>query len=261
MDAAAVRVATNEYEEGNLAVLIDWLIVFVGRSRRKSPEDTPKARRQRAIKLAHERGGITKAASASSAAAPRDTNTVETTRRKHPSEDPAAIATGKAQAEQRAGTTTMDEEAQPDGTNEPLGHVQGHIQEVEHLFDEAKLKAIIKKADPQSAAGPSGLRYSHLQAALCDEQVAGNRRVRHACRFSAGFYPKSFGACTRAPICLRWDKRRDRSRAATFSEGLLAPIFAIDTARTSRTISSPGSVPGCSVRWGRDHGTNSHTGL
>ena len=55
----------------------------------------------------------------------------------------------------------MDEEAQPDGTNEPLGHVQGHIQEVEHLFDEATLKAIIEKADPQSAAGPSGLRYSH----------------------------------------------------------------------------------------------------
>ena len=61
----------------------------------------------------------------------------------------------------------MDEQAQPDETNEPLGHVQGHIQEVEHLFDEATLK----KANPQSAAGPSGLRYSHLQAAPCDELV------------------------------------------------------------------------------------------
>ena len=34
-------------------------------------------------------------------------------------------------------------------------HVQGHIQEVENLFDEATIKAIIKKANPQSAAGPS----------------------------------------------------------------------------------------------------------
>ena len=150
----------NEYEKGNLAVLIDWLILFVGRTRHKSPEDTPEARRQRASKLAHEREGITKAASAltSPAAAPRDTNTVETLLRKHPSEDPAVIANGKAQAEQRAGTTTVDEEVQPDGTNEPLGHVQGHIQEVEHLFDEAMLKAIIKKANPQNAADPSILR-------------------------------------------------------------------------------------------------------
>ena len=30
---------------------------------------------------------------------------------------------------------------------------------------------VIKKANPQSAAGPSGLRYSHLQAALCDDLV------------------------------------------------------------------------------------------
>ena len=173
MDAAAVRVATNEYEEGNLAVLIDWLIVFVGRSRRKSPEDTPEARRQRASKLAHERGGITKAASVltSPAAAHGDTNTAEALRRKYPSEDPAAIVNGKVQAEQRAGTPTVDKEAQADVTNEPLGHVQGHNPEVEHLFDEATLKAIIKKANPQSAAGPSRLRYSHLLAALGDELV------------------------------------------------------------------------------------------
>ena len=40
-----------------------------------------------------------------------------------------------------------------------------------NLFEEATVKAVIKKANPQSAAGPSGLRYSHLQAALCDELV------------------------------------------------------------------------------------------
>ena len=48
---------------------------------------------------------------------------------------------------------------------------QGQIQEMENLIEEATVKAVIKKANPQSAAGPSGLRYSHLQAVLCDELV------------------------------------------------------------------------------------------
>ena len=48
---------------------------------------------------------------------------------------------------------------------------QGQIPEMENLFGEATVKAAIKKANPQSAAGSSGLRYSHLQAALCDELV------------------------------------------------------------------------------------------
>ena len=36
----------NDYAEGNLTGLIDWLVVFAGRSRHKAREDTPKARRQ-----------------------------------------------------------------------------------------------------------------------------------------------------------------------------------------------------------------------
>ena len=42
---------------------------------------------------------------------------------------------------------------------------------MENLFEEATVKADIKKADPRSATGPSGLRYSHLQTALCDELI------------------------------------------------------------------------------------------
>lgn len=38
----------------------------------------------------------------------------------------------------------MNEEEQPDETSEPLGRVQGHMRDVEHLFDEATVKAIIK---------------------------------------------------------------------------------------------------------------------
>ena len=54
----------------------------------------------------------------STPAAPRDTNTLATLRRKYQSEDAAAIGNGKARAEQCIGTTTVDEEAQPDGTSE-----------------------------------------------------------------------------------------------------------------------------------------------
>ena len=163
----------NEYARGELTGLIDWLVVFAGRSRQKAREDTPEARRIRASKLAHQRGGITKAASAlvSPPAAPRDSRTLATLRGKHPTEDPAAIASGKAQAERLAGITAVGgQEQQPNVTPEPLA-AQGQIPEMENLFEEATVKAVIKKANPQSAAGPSGLRYSHLQAALCDELV------------------------------------------------------------------------------------------
>ena len=115
----------------------------------------------------------TKAASAlvSPPAARRDSRTLATLRGKHPTEDPVAIAPGKAQAERRAGITAVGgQEQQPNATSEPLV-AQGQIPEMENIFEEATVKAVIKKANPQSAAGPSGLRYSHLQAALCDELV------------------------------------------------------------------------------------------
>ena len=48
---------------------------------------------------------------------------------------------------------------------------QGQIPEMENLVVKVTVKAVIKKANPQSAAGLSGLCYSHLQAALCDELV------------------------------------------------------------------------------------------
>ena len=74
-------------------------------------------------------------------------------------------------ADRRAGITAVGgQEQQPNVISEPLV-AQGQIPEMENLFEEATVKAVIKKANPQSAAGPSGLRYSHLQAALCDELV------------------------------------------------------------------------------------------
>ena len=113
----------NECTRRERTGLIDWLVVFVGRSRKKAREDTPEARQIRAINLAHQRGGITKAASAliSSPAAPADSRALATQRGKHPTEDPAAIATGKAQVERRAGITAVSkQEQQPNETSEPL---------------------------------------------------------------------------------------------------------------------------------------------
>ena len=164
----------NEYKKGELTGLVDCLVVFAGRSRQKAWEDTPEARRIRASRLPHERGGIAKAASAliSPPGAPRDSRTRATLRSKPSTEDPAAIATGKAQAEQRAGISAVGEqEKQPNVTSELSLDAQGQIPEMENLFEKATVKAVIKKANPQSAAGPCGLRYSHLQAALCDELI------------------------------------------------------------------------------------------
>ena len=79
----------NEHTRGELTGLIDWLVVFAGRSRQKAREDTLEARRIRASKLAHERGDINKAASAliSPAAVPRNRRTLATLRSKYPTEN------------------------------------------------------------------------------------------------------------------------------------------------------------------------------
>ena len=217
-------------------------MVFAGRSRQKAREDTPEARRIRASKLAHQRGGITKAASAlvSPPAAPRDSRTLTTLRGKHPTEGPAAIASGKAQAERRAGITAVGgQEQQPNVTSETLV-AQGQIPEMENLFKEATVKADIKKVNPQSAADSSGLRYSPLQAALCDELVE-DLAASATLVFPAVFCPKFSGHCTRALTFSRWGKRRDQWRAVMFCGELLVLFSAADTARSWKTTSSPGA--------------------
>ena len=139
--------------------LINWLVVFAGRSRQKALY-APGARRIRASKLAHERGGIIKAAGAliSPPATPRNYRTLATLRSKHPTEDLTAVETDKARAEQRAGIITVGvQEQQSNVTTEPL-NAQGEIPGMKNLFEEASGKPVIKKANPQSATGPSGLR-------------------------------------------------------------------------------------------------------
>ena len=120
-------------------------MVFAGRRRQKAREDTPEARRIRASKLAHDKGGITKPVNVliSPPAAPQDSRTLATLRSKHLTEDPAAIVTGRARAEQREGIAAVGEqEHQPNVTSELLD-AQGQISEMENLFEEATVEAVI----------------------------------------------------------------------------------------------------------------------
>ena len=166
-------------------------MVFAGRSWQNAREDAPETRGRRASKLAHEIGEITKAASVmiSPPAAPRDSRTLVTLRSKHPTEHPAAIAMGKAQAEQRVGITGVGEQEQQPNVTSELLDAQGQIPEVENLFEEATVKYVINKANPQSAEGPSGLRYSHLKATLCDELVEDLAAFATLCLFQPCFAP------------------------------------------------------------------------
>ena len=214
--------------------LLGWLVVFAGRSRQKAREDTPEARRIRASKLAHQRGGTTKAASALifPPAAPRDSRTLATLRGKHPTEDPAATATGKAQAERCAGiTAVVEQEQQPNVTSEPLD-AQDHIPEMENRFEEAKVKVVIKKANPQSAAGPSGLRYSHLQAALCDELVE-DLAAFTTLVFSSRVFPQVFWTLPTSANLSAWGQK---ARPVACGDVLRRVIGAVFCRRYGRKL-------------------------
>ena len=149
----------NEYGRGELGPLIQWLLVYANCSSTRSLHDTPEARLKRATKLAHERGGITKAANilTSPAPAPRDENTLNLLRSKHPLEDPDRIAEGKEEALNHTKSTSSN--------------LQGIVKPAQDPFNADAIRAAIRKANPQSAPGPSGLRYCHLQDALCDDLV------------------------------------------------------------------------------------------
>ena len=77
-------------------------------------------------------------------AAPRDYRTLATLRSKHPTEDPTAIATGNARAEQRTGITAVGEQEQQPNVTTELLDAQDQIVEMENLFKEATVKAVIK---------------------------------------------------------------------------------------------------------------------
>ena len=124
-----------------------------------------------------------------------------------PQRTPERLQQVKRGRNNRAGITAVGEqEQQPNVTTKPLD-VQGQIPEVDSLFDEATAKAVIKKANPRRAAGPSGLCYSHLQAALCDELVDDFAALSQCLSFSVVFRSRYSEHCTRALAYLRWGQQ------------------------------------------------------
>ena len=119
-----------------------------------------------------------------------------------------------------------------------LLNAQGLIPEMENLFEEATVKAILKKINPQNAAGPSGLRYSHLQAAPCEELVE-DLAAFATFVFPAVVCPKYSGHFTRALTVPRWGKKRDQWREVMSCGELLALFSAAITAEIWYTTSSP----------------------
>ena len=169
-------------------------------------------------------------------AAPQDNNILEWLRSKHPTEDPVSIATSKTRAEQRTGITAF-------GEQEQQPNVVNGLLDAQNLFEEVTVKTVIKKVNPQSAEGPSGLRYSHLQAALCDELVEDFAAFA-TLAFSSGVCPKYSGHCTRALTFLHWGKRQDRWRMVLSCGELLTPSSATYTTGSWQTTSSPEASTG-----------------
>ena len=228
------------------------MVVFAGRSRQKAREDTLEARRIRASKLVHERGGIAKAVGAliSPPAEPADYRTMAMLRSKHPIEDPAEIEIGKARAEQCAEITAVGEqEQQRNVTTEPLD-AQGQIPEMDNMFGEFTVKAVIEKANPQSAADPSGLRFRHLQAAVydkLDEDLAALATLVLSSRVWTLHTSANFSALG----------QKARPGAYGFRRRFLPPIWL----QNSRLFPALGPARRSSFRRRSDHGAYGNNGF
>ena len=116
-------------------------------------------------------------------------------------------------------------------TSEPLA-AQGQIPEMKNLFEEATVKSVIKIANPLSAAGPSGLRYSHLQAALCDDLVEDVAAFATLV-FSSRVFPQVFWTLhTRANL----SALRQKARPVACGDVLRRVIGAVFCHRDGRKL-------------------------
>ena len=166
------------YAAGDIAGMVEWLISFARQAPPGTSQDDVATKRARAANLAHRRGGVTKAATllTSTPAPPRSKETLAILRAKHPSEDATDIADAKAEA------TALLQNPDP-GWNP--------IPAADDTFAAESVIATIKRGNPQSAPGPSGLRYIHLQLsmspALADTLSAFSQLV-----FEGTLLPESF---------------------------------------------------------------------
>ena len=138
---------------GDLGTMLAWLVSHAKQATRPPTQDDAATKRARAENLAHQRGGLSKAASLllSPPSPPRNSETLELLRRKHPKESWEDIQKARKDATARL-------HQPPPGVS--------RIQEVEEPFSTESVCATIRRGNPQSSGGPSGLRFSHLQEVL-----------------------------------------------------------------------------------------------
>lgn len=108
--------------------------------------------------------------------------------------------------------------------------------EVEHLFEEATVKA-----NTQSAAVPSGLHYSHRQAALCDETVKEIAEFTLLV-FSSRILPKMVWILHTSANLSALGKNVRPVACGDVLQRAFGAVSAVDTAINSLTIFIPGVV-------------------
>ena len=146
------------FAAGEIGRMLEWLISFAKQGPPRTGNADASSIRARVEHLAHQRGGITKAASLllSPTAPPRNEATLEILRNKHPLESSASIEEARREATARIAKP-------PEGVS--------RIQAVEDPFSEDSVAATIQRGNPQSSGGPSGLRYSHLQQSISPDLI------------------------------------------------------------------------------------------
>ena len=127
---------------------------------------------------------------------------------------------------------------------------------MENLFEEATVKAVIKKANPQSLPGPSGRRYSLLQAALCDELVEYLAAFTTFV-FSSRVLTQVFWTLQTSANFSTPRQNADQWRAVMSWRCFLPPIRQ----EAGRLLPALGPVRRSSFRWSRDNSTHSTAGF
>ena len=146
------------FAAGDLGNVLPWLVSYAQQAQSPPKQEDAASKRARAEHIAHQRGGLSKAASLllSPPSPPRNADTVALLRSKHPAECPEDIAAARRDATARLNRP-------PPGLS--------RIPEVEDPFSPNAVSATIRRGNPQSSPGPSGFRFSHLQAALTPDLV------------------------------------------------------------------------------------------
>ncbi|CAN0375941.1 unnamed protein product, partial [Laminaria digitata] len=166
------------FAAGDLGMMLAWLASYSKQATQSPSHDDAAAKRARAEHLAHQRGGLSKAASLllSPPMRARNAETLQLLRSKHPQESWQDILHAREEATARL-------KQPPQGIS--------RIQEVEDPFSTEAVSGTIRRGNPQSSPGPSGLRFSHLQEAMTPDLAEAISQLSRVI-FDGSHLPDSF---------------------------------------------------------------------